>query len=107
MDIKINDLIKYKTYMNPIGQWGKVIRVYETKDSINSKEIGKVFVGAESIEDGDTYSYVPIEDILKVYRNISNPIKDALEFKKSMDRINEIVDEEHRKLKEMEGHYEH
>lgn len=96
--IKVNDIIKYKTYENPAGNWGKVVCIFEIKDSANRENIGKIFVRTEPIENGITHNDVPVEDILIVYkRHFLTPIKDALEFEKSMNRVKEILEKEHRK----------
>lgn len=66
--IKIKDIVKYKTFMNPKGCWGMVKEIIEIKESTEEERKGKELYRVTSLEDKGLSHYDAMEEeILEVY----------------------------------------
>ncbi|MDY4605398.1 MULTISPECIES: hypothetical protein [Clostridium] len=72
--IKVNNIVKFKTNVNPIGDFGKVREIFEIKESSEKERIGELLYRIDPLENNTGFSYDDIErkDILEIYSKEEN-----------------------------------
>lgn len=67
--IKVNDIVKYTTPMNPVCNWGIVKCISEIKESVNEEEVGSIVYRVIPLEPNNmiTHMEICIKDILESY----------------------------------------
>ena len=72
--IKVNNIVKFKTNVNPIGDFGKVREIFEIKESSEKERIGELLYRIDPLENNTCFSYDDIErkDILEIYSKEEN-----------------------------------
>lgn len=67
--IKVNNIVKYINYANPIGSFGRVREIFEIKESNEKEREGEFLYRIDPLENNTGLIYHDLErkDILEVY----------------------------------------
>lgn len=73
MDIKLGDIVRYKTIMIPEGAYGKVVRITKVEKSLNDNEKeGDLIYLVQPLENELLGSDVLEENIFEVYSLVND-----------------------------------
>ena len=75
MDIRIGDVVKYRTLCNTSDEMGMINEIVEVKGSVNSERIGEKEYCIDTFKVGVFPVRISEKEIKAVYRNVESEVE--------------------------------